>query len=359
MATISAPAVAPRPIPGGTATGQDPVLHVDDLRIYFETPRGLARVVDGASFSVHRNEIFGIAGESGCGKTTLVEAILQIIRFPNRKASGRVLFFPEGKKPVDLMQLSPRGMRRMRWEHLSYVPQGSMNSLNPVMRVGQQLIDGMTAHGVSDGQAKRTVPQLLEKVGLDPRVERLYPHELSGGMKQRVIIAAAIAMDPDLIIADEPTTALDVNVQRVILETLAHLRSELGVAILTVSHDLPVHAQLADRIGVMYAGQIVEIGDVRPVLQAPLHPYTQGLMASIPAIGGERRRLSGIAGGTPSPRDWPAGCRFHPRCPQAMEICSRVAPILAPIAAAELAGTSATHLASCHLYPESTPGGVS
>ena len=244
MATISAPAVAPRPIPGGTATGQDPVLHVDDLRIYFETPRGLARVVDGASFSVHRNEIFGIAGESGCGKTTLVEAILQIIRFPNRKASGRVLFFPEGKKPVDLMQLSPRGMRRMRWEHLSYVPQGSMNSLNPVMRVGQQLIDGMTAHGVSDGQAKRTVPQLLEKVGLDPRVERLYPHELSGGMKQRVIIAAAIAMDPDLIIADEPTTALDVNVQRVILETLAHLRSELGVAILTVSHDLPVHAQL-------------------------------------------------------------------------------------------------------------------
>lgn len=363
MATVSAPAVTPRPVPRMTPSEHDLVLQVEDLKIHFQTPRGVARVVDGATFSVQRNEIFGIAGESGCGKTTLVEAILQIIRFPNRVTSGRALFFPKGKEPVDLMQLSQREMRRMRWEHISYVPQGSMNSLNPVMRVGQQLTDGMTAHGVGEGQAKRTVPALLEKVGLDARVERLYPHELSGGMKQRVIIAAAIAMDPDLIVADEPTTALDVNVQRVILETLSHLRNELGVAILTVSHDLPVHAQLADRIGVMYAGQVVEIGEVRPVLNRPLHPYTQGLMDSIPAIGGERRRLGGIAGGTPSPLDWPTGCRFHSRCPKAMEICPRVVPILAPIAsakdAADPAGTGAAHLASCHLYPESTPGGAS
>jgi peptide/nickel transport system ATP-binding protein len=221
----------------------------------------------------------------------------------------------------------------------------------------------MTAHGVSEGQAKRKVPTLLERVGLEARVARLYPHELSGGMKQRAIIAAAIAMDPELIIADEPTTALDVNVQRVILETIAGLRQKLGVAILTVSHDLPVHAQLADRIGIMYAGQVVEIGRIRPVLKAPLHPYTQGLMASIPAIGGERRRLSGIAGATPSPLSWPEGCRFHTRCPHKMDVCTQEAPILAEIRPGRrTAGdvdveVDVDRFAACHLHPESTPAG--
>jgi peptide/nickel transport system ATP-binding protein len=339
----------------------DPILQVENLHIHFETPRGIARVVDGASFSIQRNEIFGIAGESGCGKTTLVEAILQIIRFPNRIASGQVLFFPTSGEPVDLMRLSSQEMRRFRWEHISYVPQGSMNSLNPVTRVGEQIVDGMTAHGVSESQAKRKVPTLLERVGLEGRVARLYPHELSGGMKQRTIIAAAIAMDPELIIADEPTTALDVNVQRVILETLGNLRQTLGVAILTVSHDLPVHAQLADRIGVMYAGQVVEIGQVRAAVKEPLHPYTQGLMASVPAIGGERRRLAGIVGTTPSPLNWPDGCRFHPRCPQAMDVCTRVVPILAEIGTGpRMAGNlevdvGAGRFAACHLHPEATP----
>ena len=338
------------------------LLQIEDLRIHYRSARGVARVVDGANLTVERNEIFGLAGESGCGKTTLVEAILQIIRFPNREAHGRVLFSPAANaEPVDLMALSPAQMRRFRWEHISYVPQGSMNSLNPVMRIGDQIIDGMTAHGVAEDTAREKVPDLLERVGLEGRIARSYPHELSGGMKQRAIIASAISMDPELIIADEPTTALDVNVQRVILETLINLRRDLGVAILIVSHDLPVHAQLVDRIGIMYAGQVVEIGEVRPVLKNPLQPYTQGLMRSIPAIGGTRQRLGGIAGVAPSPLDWPSGCRFHPRCPQAMAACASVVPTLAailpgPRAVAGQELTVETHrFAACHLYPESTP----
>ncbi len=345
-----------------TATG--PLLQIEDLQIHYQTARGLARVVDGVNLTIERNEIFGLAGESGCGKTTLVEAILQIVRFPNRIAHGRVLFSPDAdSEPVDLMALSPTRMRRFRWEHISYIPQGSMNSLNPVMRVGDQIVDGMTAHGVSEDDARKKVPDLLERVGLEERVARFYPHELSGGMKQRTIIATAISMDPELIIADEPTTALDVNVQRVILETLVSLRRDLGVAILIVSHDLPVHAQLVDRIGIMYAGKVFEVGEVRPVLKNPLQPYTQGLMRSIPAIGGERKRLGGIGGVAPSPLEWPSGCRFHPRCPQAMEVCASVVPTLAAIrpgprdvAEQERELTvEPRRFAACHLYPESTP----
>jgi peptide/nickel transport system ATP-binding protein len=351
-------------IPRGVdrATAARPLLQIEDLQIHYKTARGVARVVDGTNLTVERNEIFGLAGESGCGKTTLVEAILQIIRFPNRIASGRVLFSPDAdKEPVDLMTLSAAEMRRFRWEHISYVPQGSMNSLNPVMRVGEQIADGMTAHGVSEDAAKKKIPDLLARVGLEGRVARFYPHELSGGMKQRVIIAMAISMDPELIIADEPTTALDVNVQRVILETLGNLRRDLGVAILMVSHDLPVHAQLVDRIGIMYAGRVFEIGGVRPVLKNPLQPYTQRLMNSIPAIGGERKRLSGIAGVAPSPLDWPSGCRFHPRCPQAMDICANVPPLLAAIrpgsrvVAGQEINVETRRFAACHLYTESTP----
>jgi peptide/nickel transport system ATP-binding protein len=362
MDEMSATKLAPAPVAAASRASHEPLLEIENLRIHFKSPGGLARVVDGANLEVHRNEIFGIAGESGCGKTTLVEAILQIIRFPNRVTSGTVRFFPTNGEPVDLMKLNQAEMRRFRWEHISYIPQGSMNSLNPVMRVGEQIADGMTAHGVSERDARRKVPSLLDRVGLEGKVADLHPHELSGGMKQRVIIATAIAMEPELIIADEPTTALDVNVQRVILETLAKLRDELGVAILTVSHDLPVHAQLVDRIGVMYAGKIVEIGDIRPVLKMPLHPYTQGLMASIPAIGGARKRLDGIAGASSSPNNWPEGCRFHPRCPYAMEVCQREEPMLARIhqgrravgtAEVEVAGE---RFAACHLHPESTQG---
>jgi peptide/nickel transport system ATP-binding protein len=327
-----------------------PLLQVENLDIHFQTPSGLARVVDGTNLTIQPNEIVGIAGESGSGKTTLVEAILQIIRFPNRISRGKVLFSPDGKEQVDLMKLSPRQMRRMRGEHIAYIPQGSQNSLNPVTRVGSQIVDAMVDHGVSERQAKAKGPELLAKVGLESRVARLFPHELSGGMKQRVIIAIAISMEPELIVADEPTTALDVNVQRMIIEALANLRDEMNVAIMIVSHDLPLHAQLVDRIGIMYAGQIVESGDIRSTVKVPLHPYTQGLMDSIPSIGGERNRLEGIGGSAPSPSNWPSGCRFHPRCPKMMEICKSVPPILAE--------ARPGRDVACHLYPTSTPEGA-
>jgi len=342
-------------------THQEPLLEIEDLAIHFRSPRGVARVVDGTNLTIHRNEMVGVAGESGSGKTTLVEAILQIIRFPNRETRGHAWFTPNSGKRIDLMQATERQMRRLRLDEIAYVPQGSMNSLNPVARVADQVIDGMVDHGVSHREARNRIPGILERVGLDPKVARLYPHELSGGMKQRVIIAIAISMNPSLIIADEPTTALDVNVQRKILATLSQLRDELNVAILIVSHDLPVHAQLVDRIAVMYAGQIVEAGDIRSTVKTPLHPYAAGLMHAIPAIGKPRERLEGIKGSTPSPFDWPPGCRFHNRCPHVMDVCERVPPMLATMQAGERDTVSGRidvvpgRRAACHLYPESTP----
>jgi len=340
---------------------QEPLLEIEDLAIHFRSKRGLARVVDGTTLTIHRNEIVGVAGESGSGKTTLVEAILQIIRFPNRETHGRVMFTPRSGQKIDLMRANDRQMRRLRLDEIAYVPQGSMNSLNPVVRIGDQIVDGMTDHGISRSEARSRIPDILERVGLEARVAKLYPHELSGGMKQRVIIAIAISMNPSLIIADEPTTALDVNVQRRILGTLSRLRDELNVAILIVSHDLPVHAQLVDRLAVMYAGQIVEAGDVRSAVKAPLHPYAKGLMEAIPAIGKPRERLEGIKGSTPSPFNWPPGCRFHNRCPYVMEICEHVPPLIAAVEPGERPTVEGVipvqpgRQVACHLYPESTP----
>ncbi len=339
------------------------LLHIDNLGVHFRTKAGVARVVDGASLTIHRNEIVGVAGESGSGKTTLVEAILQIIRFSNRETFGQVMFTPKSGTPIDLMQANERQMRRIRLSEIAYVPQGSMNSLNPVARVGDQIVDGMVDHGISARQARSEVPDILAQVGLDARVANMYPHELSGGMKQRAIIAIAISMKPSLIIADEPTTALDVNVQRRILATLSELRDKLKVAIMIVSHDLPVHAQLVDRIAVMYAGQIVESGDIRSTVKQPLHPYARGLMEAIPSILKPRERLEGIRGATPSPIAWPPGCRFHNRCPHAMEICERVPPRYAAMAPGERETVygpidlRAGRDVACHLYPESAPAG--
>jgi peptide/nickel transport system ATP-binding protein len=347
--------------------GQDsedrvPLLQVEDLRVHYASTAGPYRVVDGSSLTVNRHELFGLAGESGCGKSTLVEGILRLIKPPGYVPTGRLFSLPEasGSRRVDLMRLSARQLRGVRWRHLSYVPQGSMNSLNPVMRIGDQIIDGMVTHGVRAEAAQRRVPELLELVGLRPELAHLFPYELSGGMKQRAIIAAAVALNPQLVVADEPTTALDVNVQRVVLQTLAHLRRELGVAIIIVSHDLPVHAQLVDRMAIMYAGRIVEIGGVKAVFQSPLHPYTRGLVASIPKIGGPRERLPGIPGVAPSALSWPSGCRFHPRCPYAMEVCRQVEPVLAEISpgprivAGQTISVSPGQSTACHLFTPSS-----
>lgn len=336
------------PTRANSAVTDDVLLEIKNLDVHFRLKHGgLARVVDGSNLTVKRNEIIGIAGESGSGKTTLVEAILGINRFSNRELHGEVLYHARNGQVMNLAALGSRAMSKVRLSEIGYIPQGSMNSLSPTMRVAEQIVDGMVDHGVSHRKAKARVPELLEKVGLDPHVARLYPHELSGGMKQRVIIAIGISMDPSIIIADEPTTALDVNVQRRILETLFRLRDEMGVAIIMVSHDVAVHAELVDRLAIMYAGQIVETGGVRPMLKAPLHPYTKGLMDSIPTITEKRERIEGIRGVTPSPDNWPTGCRFRNRCKFAMPKCEQIMPLLTP-----LKGESVTSLNSVETSTE-------
>jgi peptide/nickel transport system ATP-binding protein len=223
-----------------------------------------------------------------------------------------------------------------------------MNALNPVIRIQEQFLDVILEHSkMGKREALKVIPNLLAQVKLEPYVMNMYPHELSGGMKQRAALAMAIALNPDLVVADEPMTALDVHVQRIIIQMLADLRDTLAMTVVLVTHDMAVHAELADRVVVMYAGRIVEVGDVHQIFKAPKHPYTQGLINSIPRIGGARVRLEGIAGNTPSPRNWPSGCRFHPRCPRAMPTCKQAVPPLLQIS--QDAGQS---LVACHLYSQ-------
>jgi peptide/nickel transport system ATP-binding protein len=326
------------------------LLELQDLRVHYDTVRGKSRAVDGVDLTIYRGEILGIAGESGCGKSTLAAAILRLVKPPGYLGGGQVRLHPRDGAPIELHSADDAALRRVRWRHLSYVPQGSMNSLNPVMRVEDQFADAINTHSdLSTDAAKKMVPGLLRQVGLGVHVARMYPHELSGGMKQRVCIAIAIALKPELVIADEPTTALDVNVQRMIIQTLADLRDEMGMTLIIVTHDMAVHAELADRVAVMYAGGIVEVGDVRQIFKEPRHPYTQALIDSIPKVGGERGRLAGIGGNAPSPLAWPQGCRFHPRCPHAMPVCRAETPRLLPLSRAT---EGPSPLVACHLYPE-------
>jgi peptide/nickel transport system ATP-binding protein len=323
------------------------LLDVKDIRIHYETTRGIYKVVDGVDLQIHRNEIFGLAGESGCGKSTLVEGILRLVKPPGYIRSGSALFYPfhEETEGIDLVRIGEDQLRRMRWKHISYIPQGSMNSLNPVMRIEDQMMDAVSTHSsISRVEADQRINDLMRVVGLSREVGRSYPHELSGGMKQRVIIAMAMLLGPELVVADEPTTALDVNVQRAILEMLAEVKEQTDATVLFVSHDMAVHAELVDRLAIMYAGEVVEIGTVYEVFGEPKHPYSQRLIGSIPDLHRERTRIEAIPGLAPSPLGWPQGCRFHPRCPMAMEVCRQTSPILVEFAPG--------NLVACHLYNE-------
>ncbi len=322
-----------------------PLIDMRDVRIYYHTSVGEAKVVDGVDLLIRRDEIFGLAGESGCGKSTLVEGLLRLIKPPGHVKSGSVTFYHTEDQPVDLLKVSNTELRNLRWKHVSYVPQGAMNALNPVMRIGDQVVDAIRAHTSMDRrEIMNRVLELLKMVGLPPTVARQYPFELSGGMRQRVTIASAVSLQPDLLVADEPTTALDVNIQRVILQELKEIREQLGLAIIYVSHDMAVHAELADRMGIMYAGGVVEVGNTNDIFKRPLHPYTQGLIGSIPKVGGERKRLEGIPGLAPSPLAWPSGCKFHPRCPVALESCRDRVPVLREI--------EPGRQVACHLYDD-------
>jgi peptide/nickel transport system ATP-binding protein len=314
----------------------EPILTVEDLRVYYKSIYGDVKSVDGVSFSVNPQEVFGIAGESGCGKSTLVEGVLRVIVPPGYIKSGKILF-----KNADLLSLNDEELRRLRWGDLSYIPQGSMNSLNPVLRVEEQMIDAITSHtDTPKEEAREMAIARLKEVGLPVEVARMYPHELSGGMKQRVIIGTAILLKPSLVVADEPVTALDVVVQRGVLQSIANLRDNYGITVIFVAHDLAAHAEIVDRLVIMYAGEIAEIGSVYDVFEDPLHPYSKLLVAAIPSI--EKDVVEGIPGLAPSPLNWPTGCRFHPRCPSVMPICSEEDPPLEEM-------KQGRHVA-CHLF---------
>jgi peptide/nickel transport system ATP-binding protein len=297
--------------PAMARTRDTTLLALQQLVVEYGVGTKRARAVDGVDFAIREGEIVGLAGESGCGKTTIANAVMQILRPPARITGGSVLFQGE-----NLLDKSAEELRRFRWRNVSMVLQSAMNALNPVMRVGDQFVDAMRAHERIDRRrALARAGELLELVGIDRRRARAYPHELSGGMRQRVIIAMALALQPELIIMDEPTTALDVVVQREILQQVEALKQNFGFAVLFITHDLSLLLEFADRIAIMYAGEIVETAGAEQLAANPRHPYTQGLLDSFPPLTGPLTRLTGIPGSPPDLRDPPAGCRFNPRCP--------------------------------------------
>ena len=312
------------------------VLRVEGLHVGFDHPLGRVQAVDDVSFTLMPGERFGLAGESGSGKSTLALAILRMIKPPGRIEAGEVWL--AGTRLADLDE---DGIRALRLAGIALVPQGSMNSLNPVLRIGHQIIDAFADHGLRLGrsEAQRRVAGLLGEVGLPETVARMYPHELSGGMKQRACIAIAISLRPRVIIADEPTSALDVVVQRQVMATLARVQQELGAAVILVGHDMGLMAQFVDRLGVMYAGRLIEVAPIADIITRPRHPYTQALIAALPSLE-TRGTLSGIPGLAPLLRDLPPGCAFHPRCPQAIDRCRGEKPVVREVAGAQVA---------CHL----------
>ncbi len=294
-----------------------PVLTIDGLRTEYRTDEGTVLAVDDVGFDVRRGEVLAVVGESGCGKSATALSIMRLIPTPpGRITSGRIVFH-DNDNNVDLLSLDEKRIRSIRGRRIAMIFQEPMTSLNPIHRVGNQVAEALLAHGLCGRREAwdRSV-EMLDKVGIAGAAQRArdYPHQLSGGMRQRVMIAMALMCEPALLIADEPTTALDVTVQAQILDLLTTLKTERGMSVMLVTHDLGVVAETADRVCVMYAGRIVEVAPVRELFANPLHPYTQGLLASLPRMSSERARLTVIPGSVPDARHWPEGCRFHPRC---------------------------------------------
>jgi peptide/nickel transport system ATP-binding protein len=297
--------------PADRATELAALVELRGLHVDYGEGDAAVHAVDGVDLEIRRGEILGLAGESGCGKSTVANAVMQILRPPGRVAAGQIVFGGE-----DMTRMSTEELRRFRWRNVSMVFQSAMSALNPVMRIGDQFVDMMRAHErVSKRDALGRAGELLEVVGIDARRVRAYPHELSGGMRQRVIIAMALALDPELVIMDEPTTALDVVVQREILQQVKALQRELGFAVLFITHDLSLLLEIANRIAIMYAGEIVEEAPAADLHRSARHPYTVGLMRSFPPLRGPITRMTGIPGAPPDLAAPPSGCRFHPRCP--------------------------------------------
>lgn len=309
-----------------------PLLEVRNLKTHFETERGIVRAVDDVSLEVGSGQTLGVVGESGCGKTVLALSLLRLVPLPGRTVSGAVLL-----KGQDLLTLSPAKMQALRGREISMIFQEPMTSLNPVLTVGEQIAEVIRLHqGIGQQEAREMSVQMLKKVGIPSPETRIshYPHQMSGGMRQRVMIAIALVCRPCLMLADEPTTALDVTIQAQVLDLIQQLQAELGTSVLMITHDLGVIAAVAHHMAVMYAGQIVEQGATGAVLTAPCHPYTRGLMASLPRIQAARKPLlEGTPGSVPALYNLPDGCRFQDRCPERLPLCGEQQPQLATVAA--------------------------
>jgi peptide/nickel transport system ATP-binding protein len=316
------------------------LLEINGLRVH----HGAHPIVDGVDLAIEPGEALALAGESGCGKTTTALSVLRLLP-AGLAQSGEIVLRPPGlAEPINIGRRTERGMGMVRWRHVSLVFQGAMNSLDPVQRIDAQLSEAIRLHErVGSSELRERIGELLETVGLTPGLGRRYAHQLSGGQRQRVMIALALACRPSLVIADEPTTALDVVMQAQVLQLLERLRERLGLALILISHDLGVLAETCDRIAVMYAGRIVESGPVSSVFEAPQHPYTKRLLETLPVIGSRRGLAAPIPGGPPDPGELPEGCRFAPRCPYAAEECRAQDPALREVAAG--------HAAACHFSP--------
>jgi peptide/nickel transport system ATP-binding protein len=326
------------------AAAQGELLAVENLRVEYLTSRGPVVAVDDVSFAIRPGEVFGLAGESGSGKSTAAHAILRVLNPPAVISGGRVRF-----RGRDVFEMSDEELEQFRWRDVSMVFQSAMNALNPVMTVGDQICDTILAHEkVSRREATERAAELLTTVGIDPDRIRSYPYELSGGMRQRAVIATALALNPPLMIMDEPTTALDVVVQQEIMNQIVELKDRLGFSILFITHDLSLMVEFSTRIAIMYAGEIVELAPARALFDDPLHPYTQGLMASFPSLTGERRVLTGIPGSPPDMLRPPSGCRFHPRCALVRPDHTRIVPKLREV--------KPGHHVACHLYDPGVDG---
>jgi peptide/nickel transport system ATP-binding protein len=341
-------------VPTEPRAGTDePVLEIRRLCVDYGHGGQAVHAVIDADLTLRRGQVLGLAGESGSGKSTLAYGATRLLRQPGIITAGSVLFRPHAERPdiaIDILDASPETLRGLRWRDVALVFQSAMNSLNPVLSVQAQLTDTLAAHLPRSSKAERRdrAAELLELVGISPDRLRSFPHELSGGMKQRVMIAMALALDPQVVIMDEPTTALDVVTQRQIVEQVIRLRDQLGFSVLFITHDLSLLIEMADTIAIMYAGRIVESAPAQRLFRAPRHPYTAALLGSFPSLRGERKVMTGIPGSPPDMRKLPGGCAFHPRCRYALPRCAQQVPELTGPAIA----TDSRRLVACWLHQE-------
>ncbi|GAB3535063.1 ABC transporter ATP-binding protein [Arthrobacter tecti] len=333
----------------------EPVLEIRDFSVSYGMGTSEVQALENINLTLHRGEVLGLAGESGSGKSTLVYGATRLLSPPGVVTSGEVIYHGDnGTAGVDILRLNDQQLRAMRWNDLSLVFQGSMNSLSPVFRIDRQLTDAISVHRPDSTPQSRNAraKELLTLVGIPQDRIRAYPHQLSGGMRQRVMIAMAMALNPDVVIMDEPTTALDVVMQRQILEEILRLRSEINFSVIFITHDVSLLIELADRIAIMYAGRIIEQGPARSIYEHPQHPYTYGLLNSFPSLHGERKKVEGIPGSPPDLQNMPGGCPFNPRCSYTMQTCLQIMP---PLQNSERNPDSPQHQVACHLHtPDST-----